>query len=470
MPEVAKACESPTQLLADFASRLTFDDVPAEVIDHAQLCVLDALGCGIFAAGLPWCGMVNELVRERSAAGQATIWGTALTSTADGAALANGTSGHGFELDDIHPGGMHPGPLAVSAALALGEELGSSGRDVLTSVVAGYEVGCRVAMAMIPGHAKAAFHAQGTVGVFGAAGTAGRILDLSPEQMRHAFGIAGSMAAGLLVAQEGGMTKRLHSGRAAQSGVHAALLAAKGFTAVPDVLESPLGFCRAMGGGKEDLGALVAGVGTGSEATWETSRVGFKIYPSCGGSHSALHATRELQREHGLSADDVAAVRVVGSSHAVMKVGAPYQPNGVAGAQMNLAFMTALLLRFGEARLDQLTDEGIVDPETLAVAERVTMTSDPQIDAKGPLGRHHSRVTIELTDGRTLSKELRYRPGSQKMPVSAKDVREKFHNLVRTKLPAEQAAAIERSVFELAHVDDIRSFTRLLAHVPNTKS
>jgi 2-methylcitrate dehydratase PrpD len=127
------------------------------------------------------------------------------------------------------------------------------------------------------------------------------------------------------------------------------------------------------------------------------------------------------------------------------------------------------MLRFGEARLDQLTDEGIVDPANLAIAEKVTMTSDPEIDDKGPLGRHASRVTIELTDGRRLVQELAHRPGSQQMPVSEQDVREKFHSLVDPKLSRAQAAEIEKAVFELPDVEDISTFTALLALAPATQ-
>lgn len=449
-----------TATLAAFASGLSYNDIPADVIAHAELCVLDAVGCGLFASALPWCRIVNELVVERSAAGPATIWGTAHTVSADGAALANGTSGHGFELDDIHPAGMHPGPLAVSVGLALGEELDSSGQEVLTAVVAGYEVGCRVAMAMLKGHARAGFHAQGTIGAFTAVATAGNLLALTPAQMQHAIGVVGSMAAGLLAAQEGGMTKRIHSGRAAQSGVVAALLAKKGFTAVPNILENALGgFCKAMGGGAADLTQLTAGLGQ----TWETSRVGFKIYPSCGGSHSALHAARELRREHGIRAEDVASVLAHGSSHAVMKVGTPYTPSSVASAQMSLGFTMALLLRFGEVPLDKLTDDGIREPQTLELAARVVMKPDPDIDALGPAGRHGSRVRIELVDGRVLEKSLAHRPGSTKMPITEDDLREKFRSLAAQTLSVEQVQAIEKTVFELHTLDRVATLTSLLA-------
>ena len=448
-----------TGTLAAFAAGLRYEDIPAEVIAHAQLCVLDALGCGLFASSLPWCRIVNELAVQRYAAGNSTIWGTELSTCSDGAALANGTSGHGFELDDIHPGGMHPGPLAVSAALALAEEVGGSGRDVLTAVVAGYEVGCRVALSVLKGHAKAGFHAQGTVGAFVAAATAGNILGLDADQMRDALGIVGSMSAGLLVAQEGGMTKRLHSGRAAQNGVQAALLARKGFTAVPDVLENQLGgFCKAMCNGPADLAALTDGLGT----TWETARVGFKIYPSCGGSHSGLHAVRELRRTHAFRAEDVASVTVHGSSHAVMKVGTPYTPSSVASAQMSLGFTVALMLQFGEIPLDKLTDEGIREPETLALAERVVMIPDPEIDARGPLGRHACRARVELTDGRVFETAIEHRPGSTKMPITSDDLREKFRSLSAQTLPPDQVHEIEKTVFDLPTLDSASTLTALL--------
>jgi 2-methylcitrate dehydratase PrpD len=448
-----------TAALASFASLLTFDDIPPDVVAHSQLCVLDALGCGLFASSLPWCRIVNELAVERYAAGPGTIWGTPLKVCADGAALANGTSGHGFELDDIHPGGMHPGPLAVSAALALAEEHDSSGRDVLTAVVAGYEVGCRVALAMLKGHARAGFHAQGTVGAFVAVATAGNLLRLTPEQLQHALGIVGSMAAGLLAAQEGGMTKRLHSGRAAQNGVQAALLAAKGFTAVPDILENPLGgFCKAMGNGVADASQLTAGLGH----SWETSNVGFKIYPSCGGSHTGLHAVRELRRAHAIRAEDVHSVTVHGSSHAVMKVGTPYVPSSVASAQMSLGFTVALMLRFGEVPLDRLTEDGIREPETVELASRVVMHPDPDIDAKGPLARHACRVRIELVDGRVLETSLEHRPGSAKLPITSEDLREKFRSLAAQTFPNDQVQAIEKTVFELPTLATARTLTALL--------
>lgn len=256
------------------------------------------------------------------------------------------------------------------------------------------------------------------------------------------------------------MTKRLHSGRAAQNGVQAALLATKGFTAVPDILENPLGgFCKAMGNSVADLSQLTSGLGS----VWETANVGFKIYPSCGGSHTGLHAVRELRRTHAIRAEDVASVTVHGSSHAVMKVGTPYTPSSVASAQMSLGFTIALMLRFGEVPLDKLTDDGIREPETVELASRVVMFADPDIDARGPLGRHACRVRIELTDGRVLENSLEHRPGSAKMPITSDDLREKFSSLAAQTLPVDQVHEIEKTVFDLPTLAHATTLTALLA-------
>src|SRR5688572_3094076 len=159
------------------------------------------------------------------------------------AVLVNSTGGHAFELDDIHKESIvHAGSIATPVALALAERKGAvHGRDVITAMVAGYEIGHRVGNAATMSLFFRGFHPQGTSGVFVAAATAARALGLNAGEFQHALGIAGSQAGGLMAAQEGAMVKRYHSGRAAQSGVYSALLAQSGFTGIMDVLEAPYG-------------------------------------------------------------------------------------------------------------------------------------------------------------------------------------------------------------------------------------
>src|SRR5688572_31675424 len=223
--------ENATRDLAAFASRLRFEDIPAAAVDRIKDCALDSIGCCLHGVTLPWTRKVQEMVLAEGAAPAASIFGGGGRTSVSQAVLVNSTAGHAFELDDIHKESIvHPGSLALPVAVALAEAAGGvSGRDLITAMVAGYEVGTRVGNAATMSLFLRGFHPQGTSGAFVAAATAGRMLGLDPSEMQHALGIVGSQAGGLMAAQEGAMVKRFHCGRAAQSGVYSALLAKRGF-------------------------------------------------------------------------------------------------------------------------------------------------------------------------------------------------------------------------------------------------
>jgi 2-methylcitrate dehydratase PrpD len=260
-------------------------------------------------------------------------------------------------------------------------------------------------------------------------------MKLDEDGTRNTLGIVGSFAAGLIAAQESGMVKRLHAGRAAQGGVMAARLARSGFTGIQDVFENPVGgFCHTMGGGEEDLALLTQGLGT----VWEVVNTGFKIHASCGATHSAVDVTQELLREHGFAAEDVESMRVHASSHAVLHSGWAYKPVDVTSAQMNYFFVLAAALRFGEVSLDALTEEGIRDPLTLELADRIEVYADPEVDALGRPGRYGVRVEVRLRDGRELVGTATQRKGSKLLPVPDSDVHAKFRRLASTALPPDR--------------------------------
>lgn len=457
---VAAATTSPTQMLATFASGLRHDDIPVAVREHAKLCLLDTVGCALFSTSLPWCGIVNDYVTGRTVPATSQVWGTTIRAGAEDVAMANATAAHGFELDEIHPSGVHPGTLAWSTALALGEELGRSGEEILTAAVAGYEVGTRVGAAVQKAHLKSGFHAMGTIGSFISAATAANIMRLDEDGARNTLGIVGSFAAGLIAAQESGMVKRLHAGRAAMNGVMAARLARSGFTGIDDVLENRVGgFCRAMGGGEEDLDLLTAGLGV----EWETANTGFKIHATCGATHSALDVVQQMLAEHAFTAADVRSLTVHASSHAVLHSGWAYRPVDVTTAQMNYFFALAVMLRHGEVSLDALTEDGIKDPQTLALIERIKVFADPEVDALGRPGRYGVRVEITLEDGRTLIGSATQRRGSKLLPVSDVDVHAKFRQLAGTALPDDQVAEVQRRVLALDTLATASDLTDVLA-------
>ncbi len=449
-----------TARLAAFASGLRFEDLPPEAVAAAKTLVLDTLGCTLYAAQLPWSGLLQDYVASD---GAATVWGTTRRATASLAALANGTAGHGFEIDDVElASGLHVGSTVLPPAIALGEARGSvTGPDVLTAVVAGAEVGIRVGTAIFPGHFRRGYHPQGTVGPIAAAASAARTLGLSPAGLADAFGLAGSMAAGLMGAQQGGMVKRFHAGRAAEGGIVSAELAEAGFTGTADVFDIEFGgYCSTLEGEPGSIERLHRQLeGLGSE--WLVRNVGYKAHASCAANHTSLDVASALRREHDLRAEDVASVKVTTSRHTYVHCGWDYVPGDVTNAQMSLQYGVAAMLATGSAFVEQFTEERIHDPALVELARRVEVVPDDEIDRRGAGFRH--TVTLELTtrDGAVLQGDAVHRRGSAHDPLTPGAIVEKFRRLA-SHIPWLDADAVVEAVDDLGSLDDVRALVRLL--------
>ena len=446
-----------TRDLAAFSSRLQYSDIPPQVVERIKLSVLDTIGCCLFGITLPWTRMVLDMVESEGCLAHAALFGTGRSTSISNAVLVNSTAAHAFELDDLHKESMfHSGSLTTPVALAFAEARGmSSGKDIITAMVAGYEVGTRVGNASTTELFLRGFHPQGTAGVFSAAATAARALNLDAAHTQHALGIVGSQAGGLMAAQEGAMVKRLHSGRAAQSGVYAALLAQRGFTGITDVLEAPYGGFLSSLSGKPNAQKLTAGLGT----VWETLKVGYKPHAAVAAIHTALDALAAIMRGHKLAAGDIASVDV-GLSHPThVHCAWPYQPQGgIMAAQMNLYYSMAVMALDGAAFVDQYSERRLADPEVLAFASRVHAHVDPAIDAMGDEFRHASRLTVATNDGRRINLEMLHRRGSPENPLAPADVVHKFRNVMRSCLsPARMERVIDlvQSLEELDNTGEL---------------
>lgn len=325
--------------------------------------------------------IVLDMILEQGGVPQASIPGTGYRTSVSQAVLVSSTAGHGFELDDIHAAAhLHPGSLCVPVALALGEWRNDpDGRALLAAIVAGYEVGLRVGLATTGSLFLRGYHFQGTCGVFAAAATAAHLLKLDGEQARHALGIAGSQAAGLMAAQEGAMAKRLHAGRAAQSGVYGALLAARGFTGIPNVLEAPYGgFLSAFTDAAQPEN-LTDGLGE----RWEILKVGYKPHASAASTHTALDSLGSIMREHQLRVNDIFEVTVHCSTMAHRHCAWRYIPQGVTSAQMSLYYTLAAMAFDGEVLTDQFSETRLADPTLVEFMDRIRIEVEPAFDEGG---------------------------------------------------------------------------------------
>jgi aconitate decarboxylase len=419
-----------TRAIARFVSQLRYEDIPSEVIARIKLLILDSLGCALYGSALEWSLILRATLAKLDTTKACRVWGTPELLSAPHAALVNGTLVQSFELDDVHRQGvLHVGAVTLPPLLAVTEiRPGLSGRDFLTSAVAGYEIGPRVGKCMGPQHIGQGWHSGATVGVFSAVSGAAAALRLSSEQAVHALGIAGTQASGLMAAQYGAMVKRMHAGRAAQSGLYGVLLAQAGFTGIVDVFESPYGgFCSTFSRSNDRFNLDELSWELGRQ--WETMRISLKFYSCVASNHTTLDAIRAMQKKTPFGADEIASIVVHGSQVTVEHAGWPYQPQGLTSAQLNLPFCVATLLLEGDVFVDQFTDAAVDDKQRIELSKKVSVMHDPAITARGANYRHMVRVDLQLKNGEKLEQTVETPRGSEASFASEADIVGKFKRL-----------------------------------------
>lgn len=439
MIEGAPVDNSATSSLAAFASRLAFADIPPDVVSKAELCLLDTIGCCVYGSTLPPVRKLTNMALAEGSHPAAAILGTSYRTSASLAALVNGTAAHAFQLDEVHAGAtLHPGSVVVPAVLALSDAAGGmSGEDFITAMIAGYEVGIRIGLATEGRMFKRGYHNQGTTGTLAAAAAAARALHLDPAATVHALGIAASQSAGLMAVQEGANAKAFHSGRAAQSGVYAALLAKDGYTGVEDVLDVEYGgFFSTLVDGynpqklKLDLGRQ-----------WETLKVGYKLSPASNGSITAMATLARIMRGNGLKAEDIEHVTASVSTNTLEHCGWEFDPRalkGVLAAQMNLRYGLAVMALDGVATPAQYTEARIKSPDIAAFLPKIDVRVRDEFDKDGSF-RLACGLEVRARTGKTCVDQTLYRPGSAEDPVSAEELEKKFMTLTAGIVSAERA-------------------------------
>jgi len=382
-----------------FAALTTAPAICAPAPEHLGRAVtyaLDTLAVTLAGYVAPSSGPVIRTLTAAAGKPQATLFGVGRVTSVWDAALGNGAMAHALELDDDHRiAVLHPGAVIVPAAFAVAEEAHASGRQLLSGILAGYEIACRLGEVFRGSQFYHGVHPTPLCGVFGAALAASTILGLDAETTARALGIAGTQASGLTEWKaDGSWIKRLHPGRAAHAGVLSAYLAREGFTGPATIIEGPGGFINAFGyGEKLDMGALTDGLGT------ELHGVGtaIKPFPSCRFGHGAIDLALEA-RAAGLTPAEIAAIRIriyrtdVLSYHTV--------PRNPVDAQFNLPYVVAVALATGQVTLGDFTEAAIARPEILDVTRRIAVTEDPEFNAKYP-AEYFVELAIDLAGGGT---------------------------------------------------------------------
>jgi 2-methylcitrate dehydratase PrpD len=412
-----------TRELARYAAALRYQDIPSDVIQRAKDCIADTIAAIAFGANLPWSRMVTDYAVRVGGRGKSRIQAPGGAAVSAGAAaLANGAMAHAFEMDNLTwpNSGVHPGATMFVPALAVAQERGIGGRDLITAFVAGAETMIRIGRATKHNNETRGYHAPGTTGPFGGAIAIGRLLKFDVDTMTNAMGIAGSMSSGLLEfarSGTGAMVKRLHMGRAAEGGVLAANLAADGFTGPKTVLEGPFGFLKVFCG-EYDIGELTQGLGQ----NWATRRILLKRFPVHITSHTAVQAVEDLRATHGYSGNDVVSIAIAGTPKMAGVHNIP-APADVMLAQYSLPFNVALAHYKNPRDPASFTARAVADPAIRSLASRVSVS----VSEEGQHGHTlATTTTVTLNDGRKLTQRVEHFKGTPEMPLDRAEMRDKF--------------------------------------------
>jgi len=414
---------SKSEILCDFAYSLRLEDVPSQVIESAKYCMIDTIGVSAFGSQFPWSQTILKYAKSYGSGGKSQVLGIPnLRLHAPHAALVNGAFAHAFEQDSLRqPGaGVHPGATLLPPALALTQELNTSGELLLKSFIASCEVMFRIGAASKHSSEKLGFHAPGLTGVFGAALSSGIVLGLNPRELSNALGIAGSLSSGLLAftkSRRGAEVKRLHLGKACESGVQASRLAFDGFEGPESILEGQFGFLHSYCN-EQDPDLLTKGLGS----DWETSRICLKTYPCHITAHPPIYSLLEMMKEFDFSADDILGCHLT-VPEKVLSHHDNKNPKDIKQAQYSVPFCLAIAMSYDVLNPNIFSDAIVQDYKVIENCKKITMVAySDQLKRSS----WTSNLAITLKNGQTLSRESDEFIGSPGHPLTLSQLDERF--------------------------------------------
>jgi 2-methylcitrate dehydratase PrpD len=445
----------PSKTLAAFAANLRFEDIPAPVVRRAEDLFLDWFGSTLAGKGARPVETIERFAQLMGpGSGSAEVLISRRATTPLFAAMVNAASSHFAEQDDVHNGSVfHPAAVVFPPALAVAQSLGSSGRELLTAAVAGYEVGIRVGEFLGRSHYRI-FHTTGTVGTVAAAAAVGHLLKLTPEQMLNAFGSAGTQAAGLWeFLRDAADSKQLHTAHAAASGLSSAYLAKEGFTGAQHILEGAQGMAAGMSK-DADPARLTDRLGE----RWALAETSFKFHSSCRHTHPAADALLQVVQQHGLKPEQIVRVTTHVHQGAIDVLGPVINPQTVHQAKFSMGTVLGLIAQFERAGLKEFDNE-FNDARIAAFRAKVHMELDSEVDSAYP-ARWIGKVTVETSDGRTLHGRVDEPKGDPGNTLSRDELEQKALRLAdfsSAATEAEMRGAFSR-IWNLAQAERVEPF------------
>lgn len=416
-----------SQQIAEIGEKLKYEDLPQLVVDNSKKFILDLIGNLLASKHVESSKIIVDTVKDMGGIPTSTVVGCNYKTSAPLAALANGTLGHAFDMDDDHrEGTQHSSVVVFPAVFALAERYKKSGKDLITAFVYGSEITIRLGEAFLGQTYYQGFHPTGTCGVFGAAGGAAKIMGLNATQIAYALGIAGSQAAGLLEWKaQGSWTKRFQAGNPAMGGALGAMMASRNYTSPTTVWEGEDGFIRAYSY-KDiwDMNKISEEFGK----RWEMADTSIKVHACCRFSAPLADCALDLYKQ-GVDVDQVESILAKVNKYSIKVLTIPTEtkadPKTVVDAQFSLPYAIAVGMVKGRETIAEYTNESIRDPKVLELAKKVTWELDPEAEKVYPK-YYPCTVIVKMKDGSTYTSHVDYPKGDPENPVTWEEAVEKF--------------------------------------------
>ncbi len=451
-------------VLEQIAERIVSFDLSAitpQAIMLSRTAIIDTLGVTIAGAIEPCTTNLLRTPGVASAPGLCTIFGTAQKTSALDATFINGTASHALDYDDFsQPMGGHQSAPLVAPLMALAEERGASGLQLLQSYVVGIETEIRLARAVNFYHYDKGWHPTATLGVFGAAAAAGHLIGLDAKKQAIALAIAASFASGIK-ANFGTMVKPLHVGQCARNGLLAVLMADAGYDANPEALEHHQGFFNAFNGkGNYDASLIFENWANPLEVL--SPSMGLKQFACCGSTHPAVTMALELRKQETFSPQDIEKVDIMPHRRRLPHTNNP-DPQTPLAAKFSVQYAVARALVDGAVRLDDFEGDAHFDSKVRAIMAKTTAMPHPDMPDDSP-DQFGAEVIVALKDGRTVSRRINSLVGrGGDYPLTSEELWEKFNDCVKRVLPVNDIPALFAKLEKLEHIKNIRELTPLLA-------
>ncbi len=448
--------------IAERIHRLRYEDLTQTALEWTRSAFIDTVG--VTLAGIAEDGprILMTVPGIATAPGPSLIFASNRRTSALDATLVNGTASHALDYDDVSGAlGGHPSAMLIPAMLALGEELGCTGRDLALAYVVGFETECHIARGVHFHHYDKGWHPTATLGIFGTVAAAARLLHFTADQTAMALGLAASLASGLK-ANFGTMTKPLHVGHTARNGLFAALMVRQGFTANPAALEHKQGFLDVFNGpGTYDINRILADWYAPLEVEGG-GEPGLKPYPCCGSTHSSINRMIHLARTHNLTPDRVAKIEIMPHARRLPHTNNP-DPRTPLGAKFSIQYTVARALADRAVRLDHFEGDAHFDPAIRDLMARTEARQHPDMPDESPL-QWGAEVVVTTRDGQRLASRLddfeRLGPGAA--PMSTEDLWTKFDDCASRSLPHGQIKPLFDLLGRIESVGSVAELGRLL--------